>query len=372
MIINNKYYIINNMSKPSSANLGITAARTAVVVSVVIACGLLFGFLVAIRSVLFQLLLALILALALWPLMRWLTKKGLGNVSASIVTMTITLLVLLGIIAAIAAPLISQGADLIKNAPQLLNDATSTPWVRDLNDKYQLVDKAKQLSSDAPKLLSGSSSPILGVVGSAFSAVSSFFVVLFLTLFMLMEGPGAWRHFLTLLDKRKAAFAKRIGHKLTEAVGGYVNGNLVLSLIAGVFTYVLLLAFGVPYALALAALVAITDLIPLVGATIGTIALALVALTQGIVPSIIITSLMLVYQFVEGNILQPIIYGKSVRLSQLLILVATVIGGLLGGIVGVLISIPVAAAAQILIVESLKAINGTDITVPGGKAQATK
>ncbi len=139
-----------------------------------------------------------------------------------------------------------------------------------------------------------------------------------------------------------------------------MNGNLFISLIAGVFTLILLLITGVPYAFALAALVAVFDLIPLVGATIATIVIGLVALSEGVVVALIVVGVMLAYQFVEGNIIQPIVYGKAVQLSQLLIVLATIIGGLLGGIIGVLLAIPIAAAVQIIIVEILR-LNGATL-----------
>ncbi|HSH55294.1 MAG TPA: AI-2E family transporter, partial [Candidatus Limnocylindrales bacterium] len=220
-----------------------------------------------------------------------------------------------------------------------------------------VIDKTKELAQDAPKLIGSGSSPVLGALGSVMSAVSSLAVILIFVLFMLIEGPTAWSQFIRLLGKQQGEFVDGVALKITKAVSGFVNGNLLISLIAGIFTLILLLITGVPYAFALAALVAVFDLIPLVGATIATVAVALVALSKGIVIALIVTGVMLVYQFIEGNIIQTIVYGKAVQLSQLLIIVATVIGGLLGGIVGVLLSIPIAAAVQIIIVELLR-VNG--------------
>ncbi len=341
-------------------SLRMTALKTWVAFLVITGGILLLLFLYAIRSVVLQLVIALILAIALTPLVRRLMQRGLKRVSASILTVLITILVLVGIIGAIASPLIAQGDDLIRNGPEMIEKATSSPVVRNLDERFQIIDKARDLVEEAPKLIGSSSSPILGALGSVFSAVSAIFVILVLVLFMLIEGPTAWSQFVRLLGKKQGAFVDDVSKKIIAAVSGFVNGNLFISLIAGLVTLITLLITGVPYAFALAALVAVFDLIPLIGATIATVVIALVALTEGVVIALIVTTVMLVYQFVEGNIIQPIVYGKAVRLSQLLIVVATIIGGLLGGIIGVLLAIPVAAAMQIIIVEILRA-NGASL-----------
>ncbi|HEX8226904.1 MAG TPA: AI-2E family transporter [Candidatus Saccharimonadales bacterium] len=344
-------------------SIQMTARRTWVSFLVIAGGLLLLLFLYSVRSVVLELVIALILSIALSPLMRWLMKRGLKRVAASVVTVLITLFVLLGIVGAIASPLITQGDDLIRNAPSLIDQATSSQVVRNLDSQFHLIDKIKELSKEAPKLLSNSSAPILGVLGSVFGAISATAVVLILVLFMLMEGPTAWSQFIRLLGKQHGTFVDNTSKKIVSAVGGFVNGNLFISLIAGIVTLITLLIAQVPYAFALAALVAVFDLIPLVGATIATVVIAVVALSKGVLVAVIVVAVMLIYQFVEGNIIQPVVYGKAVKLSQLLIVVATLVGALLGGIIGVLLAIPVAAAIQIVIVEILRA-NGANLA-PG-------
>jgi predicted PurR-regulated permease PerM len=337
-----------------------TALRTWIAFLVVVGGVLLLLFLYAVRSVVLDLVVALILAIALSPLLRRLMKHGLSRVTASIVTVLIALFVLLGIVGAIASPLITQGGDLARNAPKLIDQATNNALVQRLDDQFGVVDKIKDLAEKAPDLLSSNSAPLLGALGSVFSAVSTTLVILILVLFMLMEGPTAWAQFVRLLGRKRGAFVQTTADKIIKAIGGFVNGNLFISLIAGVVTLITLLIAGVPYAFALAALVAVFDLIPLVGATIATIVIAVVALSQGVLVAAIVVAVMLIYQFVEGNIIQPVVYGKAVQLSQLLIVVATLVGALLGGIIGVLLAIPVAAAIQIIIVEVLRA-NGANL-----------
>ena len=341
-------------------HLKLTALKTWVAFLVIAGGILLLLFMFSIRSILLQLVIALILAIALNPLMRRLKKRGLNQIAASVVTVFVTIVILLGIIGAIASPLITQGGDLAKNGPGLIDQVTSNSSIKSLDDRFQLGDKAKELAQDIPGLLQTNGTPIFGLVGSVFSAISGLLVVLVLLLFMLMEGPTAWAQFIKLLGKTQGAFVDNIAKKIVRAVGGFVNGNLFISLIAGVVTLVTLLIAGVPYAFALAALVAVFDLIPLVGALIATIVVGLVALTEGLVIAAIVVTILIIYQFIEGNIIQPVVYGKAVKLSQLLIVVATLIGALLGGIIGVLLAIPVAASLQIIVVEVLRTI-GADL-----------
>lgn len=344
----------------TDSSLKDVALRTWVAFLVVTGGILLLLFLNSIRSVLLQLVIALILAIALNPLMKYLQRLGLSRVLASVVTLLITVVILVGIFSAIASPLLTQGGDLIRNAPHIIDQMTANPVVQRLDQQFHFIGQAKSLTSQVPQLIGGHSSSVLGAVGSLLGVVTTIFVILTMVLFMLMEGPTAWGQFLRLLPSDQSRFVSNTAGKIMAAVGGFVNGNLFISLIAGLITLIILLIAGIPYPFALAALLAVFDLIPLVGATIATVIIALVALLKGVVVALIVVGVLLVYQFVEGNIIQPIVYGKSVRLSQLLIVVASIVGALLGGIIGVLLAIPVAAAIQIVIIEILRA-NGAQL-----------
>lgn len=345
----------------SSARLTDTAMRTWISFLVITSGLLALLFLYNIRSVLLQLAIALILATALNPLVGMLTRRGIHRVIASVVTVFTTLLVLFGLLGAIASPLISQGSDLISSGPALIDKATANPVIRGADNQLHVIDKLKSAATEAPKtLLAGGGASILGVLGSVLSAISTTVVIFTLVLFMLMEGPTAWAQFIRLMGRHKGRRVNDVAGKIVAAVSGFVSGNLLISLIAGIVTLITLLVMKVPYAFALAALVAVFDLIPLVGATLATVVIAVVALSKGFVVALIVVGIMLTYQFAEGNLIQPIVYGRTVQLSQLLIVVASIIGALLGGIVGVLLAIPVAAAAQIIVIEILRSA-GADL-----------
>jgi predicted PurR-regulated permease PerM len=160
---------------------------------------------------------------------------------------------------------------------------------------------------------------------------------------------------------------RAVGHDIYRTVGGYVNGNLLISLIAGVSSGVVLFIVGVPYAVALGLVVALLDLIPLAGATIAAIVVVLVAVAaNGVTAGIIVGVFFVVYQQVENHILQPIVYGRTVQLSPLAVLIAVLVGAEVAGVLGALGAIPVAGAIQVLLVDWQRHRRSGAIETPAG------
>jgi predicted PurR-regulated permease PerM len=171
---------------------------------------------------------------------------------------------------------------------------------------------------------------------------------------MLLEGPRWMERFYGFLPERSQERWRKVGYDIYRTIGGYVTGNLLISLIAGGLTTVVLLIMGVPYAVALGLIVAILDLIPLAGATIAAILIGAVAFIHSIVAGIVVVVFFVVYQQVENHLLQPVIYGRTVQLSPLTVLISILIGAELAGILGALTAIPVAGSIQVLLVDWLR------------------
>jgi len=149
--------------------------------------------------------------------------------------------------------------------------------------------------------------------------------------------------------EEERTWGERIGENFLHSTGGYVRGNLAISLVAGVASYIVLKIMGVPYAETLAVLVAVLDIIPLVGATIGAVIVCIVGFaTGGAVDGIVLVVFFVLYQQFENNVLQNVVYSKTVSLSPLIVFIAALIGAALGGIVGVLIAIPLTSAGWVL------------------------
>ena len=172
-----------------------------------------------------------------------------------------------------------------------------------------------------------------------------------LTFFMLLEGPLWMQRIYSLFPARSQERWRKIGADIAGVVGGYVTGNLFISLIAGIASGLVLWIMGVPFALALGLLVAILDLVPLAGATIAAVIVGTVAFIHSIPAGIVIIVFFIVYQQVENHVLQPLIYGRTVQLSPLAVLVAVLIGASVAGVLGALGAIPVAGAIQVLILD---------------------
>ena len=226
-------------------------------------------------------------------------------------------------------------------------------------------------------LSEGGAARVLGISGTALAvtkgvvtAVVATLTIAFLTLFMLLEGPAWVERLFSLLPEEKQPRWRKVGNDIYRTIGGYVSGNLAISLIAGVVTTAVLLGVGVPFAVALGLLVAILDLIPLAGATIAAILVSTVAFLDSTTSGIIVLIFFIVYQQLENHVLQPIVYGRTVQLSPLVVLMAVLIGAELAGVIGALAAIPVAGTVQVLLVDWLEHRRARSGKPPGATPQA--
>jgi predicted PurR-regulated permease PerM len=163
---------------------------------------------------------------------------------------------------------------------------------------------------------------------------------------LLIEGPRAWRAMVSTLVADERGWAEHMGLNFLRSTGGYVRGNAAISVVAGTAAYIVLRILDVPYAETLAVFVAVFDIIPMVGATIAAVVVCVIALaTGGLVDCVVLAVFFIVYQQFENNVLQNLVYSKTLQLSPLVIFVAALIGATLAGLVGVLLAIPLASAA---------------------------
>lgn len=342
------------------------AKRTLISLTVALGFFLLLGFLYLVRAELLSIVIASVFALALAPFVGWLVDRGWPRLVASLVAVLLSLLLLGGILGAASVPLISQGTKLVNNFPQIIQDISKNETVQRLDGKYHFVSKAQDAAREAPHFLSNNHSSILNTARTTFGAVASTIVITVLTFFLLLEGPNSWETFTALLKPRYGRRVYRTGENVAKAVGGYVSGNLFISLIAAIVSFVAMTLLHIPYAFPLAIIVAIFDLIPLVGASMATLIVGLVGLSVSVFAAIAIVAIIIIYQNVEGHAIQPIVYSRTVQLSPLLVLVATLMGATIGGIIGVLLAIPAAAVVQIIIIELLQG------TAPGKRAHLSE
>jgi predicted PurR-regulated permease PerM len=306
------------------------------------------------RHILTWILISAFLALALNPAVDWLQQHGLKRRGAAA---GVTFLLAIGLIVAIGftfvPTLINQVNDFVLKLPDYVNDITrGRGRLGFLETKYHIQERIEAAVKE------GGASRVLGLSGVAInvakgviSIVVATVTIIFMTFFMLLEGPTWVERFYGALPASSQPRWRKVGYDIYRTVGGYVTGNLLISLIAGGLTTVVLLIMGVPYAVALGLIVAILDLIPLAGATIAAILIGTVAFLHSIPAGIVVIVFFVVYQQVENHLLQPLVYGRTVQLSPLTVLISILIGAELAGVIGALGAIPVAGSIQVLILD---------------------
>jgi len=308
------------------------------------------------RHVLAWVVIALFLALALNPLVNWIERRsGLGRGPAIAVAYLIVVVAIAGVGASFLPRLIDEVNGFVQALPNYVHDLThGRGRLGFLETKYHVVEKIReQVQHGGAKKLLGLSGAALSVTKSVISLIAATVTIVFLTFFMLLEG-GAWMERISsLFSDGSQARVRRIGDDIYKTVGGYVTGNILISVIAGTSATIVLLIMGVPYAVALGLLVAVLDLIPLAGATVAGVAVSAVAFLHSIPAGVVFVIFVIVYQQLENHFLQPVIYGRTVQLSALAVLVSVLVGAELAGILGALAAIPVAGALQVLIRDQL-------------------
>lgn len=314
------------------------------VIALVLAAAAAVKILDAVSHVLTWIAVAIFLAVALEPVVR-VTERWMSRTWA-VLTVFAGLLALVALfLALLIIPIATQVDDLRDAAPGYLQRLERNQTIRDLNRRYQLVQKAQDAAKQAP-------ARVFGAAGRFVNGVVATLTVLFLTLFLMFELPVMSRGILSLLSEEQAARVRLVAADVNRSIGGYVLGNLAISVIAGATVGISLWILGVPYAAALAVFMGVCDLVPLVGATVGALAAIGVAFAaQGVTAGIVMIVINVVYQQFENHILQPIVYRKTVQLSAFLVLVAVLIGGELMGVLGALVAIPIAGSVQLVVRE---------------------
>jgi predicted PurR-regulated permease PerM len=326
------------------------------IVGILVAAAAVLKVLIVSRHILAWVFIALFLALALNPAVDRLERRLNGRRALATATvMLVAIAAIAGIGALFIPTLVHQVTGFANNVPDYLHDLTKGRGrLGFLQSKYHLVDKAREaLAHGGARRLFGLTGTAVGIAKGVITFVLATVTIVFMTFFMLLEGPRWVDRFFGLLRPESQTRWRKVGYDIYRTVGGYVTGNLLISVIAGVSTAIVLLIMGVPFSVALGLIVAILDLIPLAGATIAAIIVGLVAFLHSIPAGIVVVVFFIVYQQLENHVLQPLVYGRTVQLSPLVVLISVLIGAELAGVLGALGAIPAAGALQVLLVDYL-------------------
>jgi predicted PurR-regulated permease PerM len=328
-----------------------------VVIGILLAVGITLKVLWISRHILAWVFIALFFALALNPAVDRVERRFGGRRGAATGTVILATIALIAALGALFIPtLVDQVSGFAHKVPDYLDDLTKGRGrLGFLQTKYHLVDKArKALHEGGAQKLFGLTGTALSITKSVINAVVATVTIVFMTFFMLLEGPLWVERALNLMRPESRRRWQKVGYDIYRTVGGYVTGNLLISVIAGVSTAIVLLVLGVPFAVALGLVVGILDLIPLAGATVAGIIIATVAFLHSVTAGIIVVVFFVLYQQVENHVLQPVVYGRTVQLSPLVVLISVLIGAELAGVLGALGAIPVAGTLQVLLIDYLR------------------
>jgi predicted PurR-regulated permease PerM len=301
--------------------------------------------LLAVGDIIVLVLVSLILAFGFQPAVSWLERRGLSRGWAVALGILAGIVVVGALLALVLPDVIRQLAELVQTAPQYFQRARSrSGLLADLNERFDLESKLKDAGSELP-------GTVLGLIGSFAALVFNSLTVFILTIYFTVNLPKMRATVAMLLGREDRAEFHEIFEESIERVGGYVLGNLAISAIAGVVSFLALWLIGVPFAAALAFFVALTDLIPTVGAIIGATVAATVAIFAGLPQFIGTVAFFLVYQQVENYVIQPRVMRRAIDMSAPLVILAVLIGGALLGVVGALLAIPTAAIIKVVFRE---------------------
>jgi predicted PurR-regulated permease PerM len=303
------------------------------------------------RSVIILVVVAFFIALGLNPLVRALTRRGVKRGLA-------VLLVLVGVVAvfalaglAVVPVFVEQIGNLVRSGPDLLEDTLRNPQVNALNERYQVVDRARDAVSSGG-LLSSAFGGLLGAGAAVLSAVVSSFTLLILSLYFLVSLPAIKNAIIRLTPASRRDRSSYLSEQIFLRISSYISGTFVVALIAGVLSYIFLMIIGLrEYALALAVLVAVLDIIPLIGATLAAVVVVVIGFSQSFTIGIAALIFYALYQQFENYVVQPRVFKKAVDVPGALVVIAALVGGTLLGVVGALLSVPVAAVGLLILRE---------------------
>ena len=300
-------------------------------------------------SILVLIFIALFLAIGLNPAVARLRKWGVPRGGAvAIVALTVVGLLAGGVVALIP-PLVSQTSQLVQNVPDYITSLQRNQTINDVVERYDIVNKVKS-ALDAGTV----GNAVGGVVGGArllFGTVFNLLTVLVLTIYFMAAFDRIREVAYSLVPASRRNRVRLLTDEILTKVGAYMVGALMIAVLAGASTFVLGMILGLGYPFALAVVVAVCDLIPQIGATLGAVIVSLVGFASSLTAGLVCIVFFIVYQQIENYLIYPSVMRRSVKVSDVAAVVAALLGVALFGVVGALVAIPMVAAIQLIMRE---------------------
>jgi predicted PurR-regulated permease PerM len=322
-------------------------------IGLVLATALLLYIVLHIRQVLTWIVVGAFFAVALYPVVGWVQQRVLGGRRRALATFLVFLVVfvvLAAVIAAFAVPLANEATKVAGQLPGLIDDTRSGRGpIGDLLQRTHALEWVQNNQDRIGQFANGLTAPATAVVSGFATGIAGTLTVFVLAYLMVLEGPKVVDGAINVFGPRTGERIRRVGADCAKSVTGYLSGNLLISAICGILTYVVLLISGVHFAGLIALFVGIADLLPLVGATIGGAVAVLAGFLHSTTAGIAVLVFFVLYQQLENHLLQPLIFARTVKLNPLTVIIAILIGAELIGILGALLAIPVASIIQVIL-----------------------
>lgn len=315
---------------------------------------LLMRALASVSQIFVLILIALFLATGLNPAVEALRGKKLSRAMAVTIIFTSVIAFVIFFAFVVAPPVVTQGTQLINKAPKLLNDLTNYEAINKLNEQFGLIDtlqaKLKSVTSDGTLLVT-TFGGVLGVGKTILSGFFSFLTVLVLTLYFITSLPQAIDLGLSLVPASRRERVGSLTHAIIARVGSFVGSQVIIAIMAAVFVLILSIVLGLPSPFAIAMIVLVCGLIPLIGHFIGISVVTIIALTQSVPLGLIAFFAYVIYVQIENYVVTPRIMKKTMSVPGAVTIIAALIGSSLLGLVGGLLAVPVAAAIILILDE---------------------
>ena len=299
---------------------------------------------------------ALYLAMGINPAVEGLRKRGLSRVLAVLTIFTGILSFVIFFIAVVIPPVISQGSALINSAPDLLRDLETHPVIADLNKQFGVIDTLQRQLAEATSdgtLIISAFGGIVGVGKTFLSGAFTAVTVLILTLYFVVGLPQATNFGVRFVPATRRDRVSKLTFAIIARVGSFVGSQIVLAFMASVFVLILGLSLGMPSPFAIAMIVLVCALIPLIGHYIGGSIVTMVALTQSLLFGIIALVLYIIYVQIENYIFTPKIMKRALNVPGAVTIISALLGTSLLGLVGALLAVPIAASIILILEEVL-------------------
>jgi predicted PurR-regulated permease PerM len=309
-------------------------------------------------SILVLIFVALFLAIGLNPAVVRLRRWGLPRGGAVAIVALLVVGLLAGTVVALIPPLVGQTTQLVSNVPGYIESLQRNQTVNDLVERYDVVNKVKN-ALDAGTV----GNAVGGVVGGAkllFGTIFNVLTVLVLTIYFMASFDRIREGGFSLVPASRRTRVRLLTDEILTKVGAYMVGALMIAVVAGASSFVLVMILGLAYPFALAVVVAVLDLIPQIGATLGAVVVSLVGFAHSLTAGLVCAGFFIVYQQVENYLIYPNVMRRSVKVSDVAAVVAALLGVALFGVIGALVAIPMVAAVQLILRE---------VVVPGQESR---